>query len=128
MMPDKSRYISQDPIKRARQLANLRQSTHIGRPKLKRMGEHAKNPFHPDYKNDICRYLEDHYYLDDKTRVILEPWQRERIFIPLMQKNEAGMSSYTLGLVMMPKKTVKAKWHPCLLTISCSTMKITVKY
>jgi phage terminase large subunit-like protein len=107
--PSPDRYFSKDPIKRARQLGNLKQSSHTGRPKLKRRGQHDTNPFHPDYKNDICRYLQDHYILPETGKpVVLEPWQKAKVFIPLMEKEEHGIRLHTLGLIMTPKKNGKS--------------------
>ncbi len=68
-----------------------------------------KSPFSPEYSNDIIRYLEDHYYLiESKAPVILEDWQKERIFKPLFELDNEGLRQYSLAIVGLPKKNSKS--------------------
>jgi phage terminase large subunit-like protein len=102
----KSSYISKDPEKRARQLAGLKSSPHSGRP----VGTSTKDkdPYNPEYK-DIIKYLENCYFIPEtKSTVTLEPWQKEKIFIPLLETDNDGIRKNTLALVGLPKKNSKS--------------------
>jgi phage terminase large subunit-like protein len=102
-------YVSKDPEKRKRQLSNLKNgwqkslAVRMSRPPV-------TNPFDERYKNDICAYLEDHFFISEtKARVVLEPWQRELILEPLFQRDPGtGLRRYTMGLVGLPKKNSKS--------------------
>lgn len=68
-----------------------------------------KSPFSPEYKNDIIRYLQDHYYIiETKEPVQLESWQKERIFKPLFELDNEGLRRYSLAVVGLPKKNAKS--------------------
>lgn len=117
-------YKSKDPIKRARQLSGLKNSPHKGRPTLESLV--GKDPFDLTFKDDIVGYLEKHYYLPEtKAPVVLEEWQKERIFKPLLQKNQESIlrrrnkeipqvsdwyniRKHTLALIGIPKKNSKS--------------------
>ncbi len=104
-------HISKDPAARARQLRNLELRNTKRREQLQTAQEQLQNdPFDPIYKHDICRYLEDHFYIiETKAPIVLEEWQRERIFKPLFALDEAtGLRKYTLALLGMPKKNGKS--------------------
>ncbi|MBA7522139.1 hypothetical protein ES705_14256 [subsurface metagenome] len=68
-----------------------------------------KSPFSPEYKNDIIRYLQDHYYIiESRQPVVLEDWQKERIFEPLFSLNDEGLRRYSLAVIGLPKKNSKS--------------------
>ncbi|MBA7623769.1 hypothetical protein ES703_31168 [subsurface metagenome] len=67
------------------------------------------DPFGRDYKNDIIRYLEDQYYIiETKNPVVLENWQKIRIFEPLFRLNDEGLRRYSLAVIGLPKKNSKS--------------------
>ncbi|GAJ09858.1 unnamed protein product, partial [marine sediment metagenome] len=82
------------------------------RASLKAIGvkkEVQKNPFAPDYKDDIIKYLQDQYYLiETHEPVILEAWQKTRIFEPLFKLNEDGLRKFSLAVIGLPKKNSKS--------------------
>lgn len=100
-------YVAKDPEKRARQLANLHK-----KPVVVQLPDAPpeKDPFHSCYKNDICRYLEDHFYVaETKAPIVLEPWQKDQILRPLFEVDPAtGRRKHTLALLGMPKKNGKS--------------------
>lgn len=104
----KSSFISSDPEKRARSLANLKQ----GREKrpIKTKIEKKPDPFSPVYRDNIIGFLEDHYCIPEtKAPVKLEDWQKKKIFIPLFEVDpETGLRKYSLGLIGLPKKNSKS--------------------
>jgi len=68
-----------------------------------------KSPFDPTYNNDIIKYLQEQYYLiETKAPVILETWQKQRIFEPLFSLNENGLRKYSLAVIGLPKKNAKS--------------------
>ena len=103
-------YRSQDPEKRARQLANLKYG-HGMKGKSKK-ALHAKSPegdpFHESFKADPIGFIERHYYVETKAPIVLEPWQKTEILEPLFAVDDAGRRRYTLALLGMPKKNGKS--------------------
>lgn len=102
-------YISKDLIKRARSRANLTQFR--GKKTIQAESvERKPGPFSPVYKNDIIRFLGDHYFIPEtRSPVKLESWQRKRIFEPLFELDpETGFRKYSLGLIGLPKKNSKS--------------------
>ncbi|MBA7522476.1 hypothetical protein ES705_14595 [subsurface metagenome] len=68
-----------------------------------------KSPFDPIYKDDIIGYLQHHYYLiESKAPVILEDWQKTKIFEPLFELDNEGLRKYSLAIVGLPKKNSKS--------------------
>ena len=71
--------------------------------------EVQKSPFSADYKDDIIKYLQDQYYIiETKEPVILEDWQKQRIFTPLFELDEDGLRRYSLAVIGLPKKNSKS--------------------
>ena len=73
---NKSSYVSDDPDKRERQLANLKR----GRTKdtVRAIRTPENDPFDPKYSNGIISYLETFYHIPEtKQPVILEYWQKD---------------------------------------------------
>lgn len=71
--------------------------------------EPLKNPFSLAYKNNVINYLEDHYYIiETKEPVVLEDWQKKRIFGPLFSLNDEGLRKYSLAIIGLPKKNSKS--------------------
>jgi len=107
----KSSYEANSPEAKERQLAG-RQRYYENRASLKAIGvekEPPENPFDPVYKDDIIRYLEDHYYLiESRAPVVLDYWQKKRIFVPLFSLNNEGLRRYSLAIVGLPKKNAKS--------------------
>lgn len=103
----KESYRGKTPEARARQLAGLKSMRNkLGRPIGSTVKD--KDPFNPEYK-DIIKYLENCYFIPEtKSCVVLEPWQKEKIFTPLLETNEEGIRKYTLALIGMPKKNSKS--------------------
>ena len=101
-------YQAKDPLKRARQLANLTSSRRKGII-APAMGP-KDDPFDPIYKHDICKYLEDHFYIvETKAPIVLEPWQKVSILLPLFEIDAAtGLRKHTLAILGMPKKNGKS--------------------
>ena len=67
------------------------------------------NPFGRKYKYDIIKYLEEQYYIiETKRPVVLEDWQKKRIFEPLFSLNEDGLRRFSLAIVGLPKKNAKS--------------------
>jgi phage terminase large subunit-like protein len=78
------------------------------RASLKAIGvkkEVQKSPFAPDYKDNIIKYLQEQYYHEP---VILEAWQKQRIFEPLFSLNDEGLRKYSLAVIGLPKKNSKS--------------------
>ena len=68
-----------------------------------------KSPFAPDYKDDIIKYLQDQYYIiETKSPVVLEDWQKTRIFTPLFKLDDEGLRRYSLAIIGLPKKNSKS--------------------
>ena len=71
----KKKFISLDPAKRERQLANLVQN------RMKRLKIPAINPINfddPEYKTDIIKFAEEQFYIPEtRSPIILEDWQKE---------------------------------------------------
>ena len=107
--PPKS-YVSDDPNKRERQLANLKRGREPGKRSVKAQKAPENDPFAPEFKHDIVSYLEAHYFTPETQKpVVLEDWQKERIFPPLFEIDpETGLRKYTLALLGMPKKNSKS--------------------
>lgn len=102
-------YISKDPVKRAKSLANLSQFR--GKKVIQTESvERKPGPFSSVYQNNIIGFLEDHYYIPEtKAPVKLEDWQKERIFEPLFEIDpETGLRRFSLGLVGLAKKNSKS--------------------
>jgi len=82
------------------------------RASLKAIGvkkEVQKSPFAPDYKDNIIKYLQEQYYLiETHEPVILEAWQKQRIFEPLFSLNDEGLRKYSLAVIGLPKKNSKS--------------------
>jgi phage terminase large subunit-like protein len=106
----KESYRGKTPEARERQLAGLKCSPHKGRPVLDSLLKGpGSDPFDPMYKNDIVGYLERHYYLPETKRpVILEDWQKGKIFLPLLETDSNGIRKFTLALLGLPKKNSKS--------------------
>jgi phage terminase large subunit-like protein len=107
----KASYLSKDPEKRQHQLDALKKSPHSGRPPIEDplLKGAGKDPSDPIFRGKIIDYLERHYYLPEtKKPVILEPWQKEKVFEPLLELNEKGVRKFTLALVGLPKKNSKS--------------------
>lgn len=104
----KESYRGKTPEARARQLAGLKSMRNkLGRPVGSTVKD--KDPFNPEYKDNIIKYLENCYYIPEtKSCVVLEPWQREKIFVPLLETDADGIRKYTLALIGMPKKNSKS--------------------
>ncbi|MBA7501020.1 hypothetical protein ES704_03782 [subsurface metagenome] len=68
-----------------------------------------KSPFAPDYKDNIIKYLQEQYYLiETHEPVVLEAWQKTRIFEPLFSLNDEGLRKYSLAVIGLPKKNSKS--------------------
>jgi len=98
----KNKFISPDPAKREKQLANLIQN------RMKRLRRPAINPINfddPEYKTDIIRFAEEQFYIPEtRSPIILENWQKEEIFEPLFY----GDRAYTMALLGETKKSGKS--------------------
>ncbi|MBA7516049.1 hypothetical protein ES705_08094 [subsurface metagenome] len=71
--------------------------------------EVQKSPFAPDYQGNIIKFLEDQYFLiETHEPVVLEAWQKQRIFEPLFKLNEDGLRKYSLAVIGLPKKNSKS--------------------
>jgi len=107
----KESYRGKTPEARERQLAGLKSMRNkTGRPPLDPLlkGEGA-DPFDVKYKNDIISYLERHYYIPEtKKPVVLEEWQKNKIFLPLFETDSDGKRKYSLGILGLPKKNGKS--------------------
>jgi phage terminase large subunit-like protein len=107
----KASYLSKDPEKRARQLAGLKSTPRSGRPPITDpllKGE-GSDPFDMTFKYDIVKYLQRHYYIPEtKKPVVLEGWQKEQIFEPLLETDSDGIRKHTLALIGLPKKNSKS--------------------
>ncbi len=110
-------YIAKDPVKRARQLANLQSKRRKDVPVPVPEVPPKENPFHPCYKTDVCRYLQDHFcIIETKAPIVLEPWQVEQILTPLFEVDPAtGLRKHTLALLGMPKKNGKSSISAAIL-------------
>lgn len=97
-------YISDDPVKKARSLANLRQFR--GKKAIQSESREGKpGPFSSIYKNDITRFLEDHYRIpESKAPIILESFQKKDILGPLFYVEKRP----TMALVGQTKKSGKS--------------------
>ena len=91
-----SAYISKDPEKRANQLKNLKHGYKKSLA-VRAAKSPCDDPFHP---MDIITYLQRHFYLQEtKKPVVLEDWQKEKIFKPLFKVDDrTGLRKHTLGL------------------------------
>jgi len=102
-------WLGKTPEARARQLANLKRGNTRATPIVVSQ-EPQNDPFDPVYKHDVCRYAQDHFFIaETKAPIILEPWQKERILIPLFDVDPlTGLRKHTLALIGMPKKNGKS--------------------
>ncbi|MBA7517448.1 hypothetical protein ES705_09502 [subsurface metagenome] len=110
----KSSYEANTPEAKQRQLAGRKryyEELRTGKKAIK-VSEglmNSLNPFDPSYKNDIVKYLEDHYYLIETLKpVILEDWQKQRIFKPLFELDNQGLRRFSLAIIGLPKKNSKS--------------------
>jgi len=96
-------YISKDPEKRARQLANLRPGNH--RRTIRQIeAEHLAGRKKPDeYPDDIIRWAEDHFYIEQGKLIRLLDWQRE-----VLQDVFYGEQRPRLAVVGSVKKSGKS--------------------
>ena len=108
----KSSYEANSPEAKERQLAGRKRYYEDLRTEKKAIEvkkEPPKSPFDIIYKNDIVKFLEDHYFLIETLKpVILESWQKQRIFKPLFELDNEGLRKYSLALVGLPKKNSKS--------------------
>lgn len=106
----KERYLGRTPEARKAQLSNLDKGR--GRQPIKTKEEPSPklDPFSPVYKTDICRFLQDHFYIPEtRAPVVLESWQKKEIFEPLFKlDSRTGLRQHNLALVSMPKKNGKS--------------------
>lgn len=97
-------FVSKDPEKREKQLANLR-----NRHKTKTVPLFEDAPaksFHvADFKHDISGFADEHYFLPERKRVVLLDWQVD-LFKDLFDPPEKDRA--TLALLGMPKKSGKS--------------------
>lgn len=105
----KEKFLGKSREARQRQFDNLNLGRRKGAIKTKESSLKL-NPFSPEYKTDIIKYLKDQYYLPEtKQPVILESWQKEDIFKPLFYTlTPEGLRQYTLALISTPKKNSKS--------------------
>ncbi|MBA7568342.1 hypothetical protein ES695_11155 [Candidatus Atribacteria bacterium 1244-E10-H5-B2] len=108
----KSSYEANSPEAKARQVEGRQRYYEEIRHEKKAIEvekEPPKSPFDIIYKNDIVKFLEDHYFLIETLKpVILESWQKQRIFKPLFELDNEGLRKYSLALVGLPKKNSKS--------------------
>lgn len=106
----KERYLGKSQEARKAQLRNLEKGR--GKQPIKIKGDPSPklDPFSPVYKTDICKFLEDHFYIPEtQAPVILESWQKKEIFKPLFKVDpQTGLRQHSLGLVSLPKKNGKS--------------------
>ncbi len=68
-----------------------------------------KSPFASDYQGNIIKFLEDQYHIiETKEPVVLEDWQKQRIFEPLFELDTEGLRKYSLAVIGLPKKNSKS--------------------
>ncbi len=98
----KNKFISKDPEKRQAQLQNLVQN----RMRKGKKGESFPRPLNdPIYPDDIVGFLEEQFFIPEtKKPIILEPFQKEEILIPLF----CGDRPYTMALIGQTKKSGKS--------------------
>jgi len=110
-------YLGKTPEAIARQLANLRRGNTKNTQLPTVVSSSKPDPFNHIYKNDICRYLHDHFYVvESKAPIVLEQWQRERILKPLFEiDSSTGLRKHTLAILGMPKKNGKSSLSAGLL-------------
>ncbi len=100
----KESYVSQDPEKRARSLANLNRR---GRAKGVKRSNALKPPSlnDPAYKTDIIKFAEEQFYIPETRKpIVLEGFQKEKIIKPLFY----GEDRPTMGLIGQTKKSGKS--------------------
>ena len=105
----KEKFLGKSREARQRQLDNLNLGRRKGAIKAKESSPKL-DPFSPAYKNDICKFLQDHFYIPEtQAPVILEKWQKEEIFKPLFKvDSRTGLRQYNLALLSTPKKNGKS--------------------
>jgi len=96
-------YLSKDPEKRARQLANLRPGNH--RRTIRQIeAEHLAGRKRPDaYPGEIIRWAEDHFYVEQGKLIRLLDWQRE-----VLQDIFYGAQRPRLAVIGSVKKSGKS--------------------
>lgn len=98
----KNKFISPDPARREKQLANLVQN------RLRRSKSPAVAPLkidNPEYKTDIIKFGNEQFYIPEtRSPIILEEWQKEEILKPLFY----GDRNYTMALIGETKKSGKS--------------------
>ncbi|MBA7469541.1 hypothetical protein ES707_04812 [subsurface metagenome] len=107
----KKSFLVKTPEAKARQVEGARKGGEQSAKKrsIETEKEAENDPFGRDYKNDIIKYLEDHYYIiETKSPVVLENWQKTRIFEPLFRLNDEGLRRYSLAVIGLPKKNSKS--------------------
>ncbi|MBA7494690.1 hypothetical protein ES702_05267 [subsurface metagenome] len=107
----KERYLGKSAEARKAQLSNLEKGRGKQPIKTKERGQPSKlDPFSPAYKNDTCKFLEDHFYIPEtRSTVKIESWQRKEIFEPLFKIDpHTGLRQYSLALISTPKKNGKS--------------------
>ena len=108
----KSSYEANSPEAKERQLAGRKRYYEEMRTEKKAIEvkkEPPKSPFDPTYENDIIKYLQDHYYIiESRAPVVLEDWQKKRIFEPLFSLDDEGLRKYSLAIIGLPKKNSKS--------------------
>lgn len=110
-------WFGKTPGARARQLANLKRGNSRGTP-ISAIEQSKTDPFDPIYKGDVCRYIEDHFYIvETKKPIILESWQKDMILQPLFEIDpETGLRRYSLTILGMPKKNGKSTISAAILS------------
>ena len=112
----KERYLGKSAEARKAQLANLAKGRGKQPIKTKETPSPKLNPFDPVYKNDICQFLEDHFYIPEtRSTVKIEKWQRKEILEPLFKIDPVTrLRQHSLALVSMPKKNGKSCLAACI--------------
>ncbi|MBA7581984.1 hypothetical protein ES695_01010 [Candidatus Atribacteria bacterium 1244-E10-H5-B2] len=108
----KSSYEANSPEAKERQVAGRKRYYEEMRTEKKAIEvkkEPPKSPFDPIYHGNIIKYLQDHYYIiETKAPVVLEDWQKKRIFEPLFSLDDEGLRKYSLAIIGLPKKNSKS--------------------
>lgn len=105
----KEEYYGKTKASREAQLGNLQRGRRKGAIKARETSPEL-DPFSPVYKHDICRFLEDHFFIpESRSTVKIERWQRKEIFEPLFKVDPGtGLRQHSLAVVSMPKKNGKS--------------------
>lgn len=61
-----------------------------------------------EYKNDICVFLEEQYFLEGGKPIVLEPFQKTILRAIFQTKETGGYRKYNLALLGIPKKNGKS--------------------